>query len=115
MVYEKRRYYAVAGRFDDSNFEQAKRLNKLVLLEFEGEGCVPCKMMGPVMERVENRYKGKLTVLKGNIENCPKTVKQFKIMSIPTIIIFEDGMPVERFTGMVREDVLNKKISVYLK
>ena len=101
----------IYSELDDRNFDKAKSSNKLVLVDFWGEGCVPCKMMEPIIEKTEKKYKEKMMVLKGNINKCSKAVQQFRIMSIPTIILFKEGKPVERFTGMVREDVLQKKIN----
>jgi thioredoxin 1 len=95
----------------DRTFDQAVRSRIPVLIDFWGDDCVPCKMMEPIIEEIKSRYQGKVTVVKANIKNCTKVVEQYKVMSIPTLMLFKDGKPVEKITGVVRETALNKLLS----
>ena len=95
----------------DRTFEQAVRSRIPVLIDFWGDDCVPCKMMEPIIDGIKSKYQGKVTVVKANIKNCTKVVEQYKVMSIPTLILFKDGKPVEKVTGVVRESALNKLLS----
>jgi thioredoxin 1 len=64
--------------------------------------------MDSVLDEIQLKYNGKLIVVKANIKNCSKIVEQYKVMSVPTLILFKDGKPVEKVTGVVRETALDK-------
>jgi thioredoxin 1 len=95
----------------DRTFEQTIKSRSAVLIDFWGDNCVPCKMMEPILHHIHTKYSGKLTVVKANIKNCSKAVEQYKVMSVPTIILFKNGKPVEKLTGVVKETILNRLIS----
>lgn len=95
----------------DRTFAQTIRSRMPVLIDFWGDDCVPCKMIEPFIEDIKTRYLGRVTIVKANIKNCPKVVERYKVMSVPTLILFKDGQPVEKITGVVRETALNKLLS----
>lgn len=95
----------------DRTFDQAVKSRIPVLIDFWGDDCVPCKMMEPIIDEIKSRYQGKVTVVKANIKYCTKVVEQYRVMSIPTLMLFKDGKPVEKVTGVVRETALSKLIS----
>lgn len=69
----------------------------VVLVDFWAEWCGPCQMMLPRLEELSSKLEGKAVVAKHNVDNDPQTPSQFRIMSIPTMIVFKDGQPVEKF------------------
>jgi thioredoxin 1 len=98
-----------------NNFEQEViNSGKLVLVDFWAEWCGPCRIVAPVIEQLADEYQGKLIVGKVNVDNEEELAVQFRIMSIPTIILFKEGKIVERLTGArAREEfisVINKHI-----
>lgn len=86
------------------------RWNGLVLVDFWGDDCVPCKMLEPSIESIYQKYKTKIRVAKANIKYCSRVVQKYNIMSLPTLILFKRGAPVEVFIGVIREVFLSQKI-----
>lgn len=75
--------------------------NKLVLTDFWANWCTPCKMVSPIIEKIANEYEGRLIVTKIDIDDNHKLSQEFGIQSIPTVILFKDGKPVSRKTGVM--------------
>lgn len=72
----------------------------VTLVDFWAEWCGPCQMMLPRLEELASKVEGKAKIMKHNVDNEPQVPTQFRIMSIPTIIVFKDGQPVEKFVGV---------------
>lgn len=105
----------VINETTDRTFEQTIRSPVPVLIDFFGDNCVPCKMMDPVLDGIKAKYHGRMAVVKANIKNCSKAVDQYKVMSVPTLILFKGGKPVERISGVVRETALNMLLSLSIQ
>lgn len=83
----------------DANFDQTLKDSNLVLVDFWAEWCGPCRMVAPVIEELAGEYAGKVTVAKLDVDANPQTAMKYRVMSIPTIILFKDGNPVEVMVG----------------
>ena len=70
-----------------------------VLVDFWAEWCGPCRMIAPVIEEIAAEYAGKVQVAKLNVDENQKTPAQYKVISIPTLIVFKNGQEVERSVG----------------
>jgi thioredoxin 1 len=85
-----------------------------VVVDFWAPWCGPCKMIAPVMEELDKQYSGKAKFTKVNVDENPITSQQFKISSIPTIMIFKGGKAVENLVGFRPksdiEQILNRHI-----
>lgn len=97
--------------FTDSGFyEDVLKSESPVLVDFYADWCGPCKMMGPIIEQLAEEFEGKVRVGKLNIDTNPETAEKYSVMNIPTMILFKNGTPVEKFVGVVSksklEDVL---------
>lgn len=70
-----------------------------VMVDFWAVWCGPCQMVAPIIEELAQEYAGKLKVVKLNTDEAPEIAGRYQIMSIPTIIFFKDGQPVEKLIG----------------
>ena len=98
-----------------SNNEFGKFIKKgLVLIDFFAEWCMPCMMMAPVIEELNEKMKGKVKVGKVNVEDNSKIAQKFGVSSIPNFVLFKDGKPIDQFVGSVSEDELESKLKKFL-
>ena len=83
----------------DSTFSELTK-NGLVLIDFWAEWCGPCQLMLPRLQELASQVEGKAIIAKHNVDEQPQLPTQFRIMSIPTMILFKDGNPVEKWIGV---------------
>jgi len=93
----------------DKNFQQQTK-NKVVLVDFWASWCAPCRMMAPVLNDVAADLSGNTHVGKVNIEEYQSLAQRFKVRSIPTLILFKNGIEVNRFVGIKTKEFLLKEI-----
>jgi thioredoxin 1 len=94
----------------DQNFQQ-KTKNKVVLVDFWASWCAPCRMMAPVLNEVASELNGTSHVGKVDIQQYQSLANQFKVRSIPTLILFKNGKEVNRFVGIKSKDFLMKEMA----
>ena len=85
-----------------------------VLVDFWAEWCGPCKMIAPAVHDLALEYDGKLNVAKLDVDNNPNIAMKFGVRSIPALIFFKDGQPVDQVVGALPKGALKRKIDSVL-
>lgn len=98
----------------DISFRKELETSTPVLVDFWAEWCAPCRVTGPVLEELARDKAGQIKVVKINVDQNPTTAGQFNIRSIPTLILFKDGHPVETLVGAMSKDALLQKLQPHL-
>jgi thioredoxin 1 len=85
-----------------------------VLVDFWAEWCGPCKMIAPVLEQIATEYKGKLRIAKVDVDSNQATAMRYGVRSIPTLMLFKNGIVEAQQVGMLSKDNLKKILDTKL-
>ncbi len=100
---------------DDNWTKEVSQSSVPVLVDFWAAWCGPCRMVSPTIEKLANKYKGKLKVVKVNVDENPDLAMKFNVMSIPTILLFDHGKAMAQQIGAAPAEVFESMISNTLK
>ncbi len=98
----------------DGKFEETVRKYPLVVVDCWAPWCGPCIMIAPIIEELAKKFQGKIVFGKLNTDENQETLKDYNIMSIPTLLIFRSGKIVDRNIGAMPREELEPKITKYL-
>jgi thioredoxin 1 len=84
-----------------------------VLVDFYADWCGPCKAMSPAIQQVGKDVEGKARVIKVNIDKNQTAAMQYNVRAVPTFIIFKQGQPVWRHSGMIDKNTLEKQLLAF--
>ena len=102
-------------KFTEDNFDAEVINSEIpVLVDFYADWCGPCKMMMPVVEKMAEKYDGKIKVGKVNSDDESSLAAKYNIMSIPSFLIFKNGNVVNSATGAMSADALAKMLDEVL-
>ena len=88
--------------------------DKTVLVDFWAEWCGPCKMVAPVLDEIAGENTDTLTVAKLDIDGNPDAMRKYKIMSVPTLMVFQKGEVVKEILGAKPKAALLRDLEDYL-
>ncbi len=114
-VKEKNRLSGQVIHLTDSNFNDVINKNRLVLVDFYADWCMPCRMMAPVVEELAKELAGKVLIGKINVDENPATADRFQVFSIPTLVIIKSGREVDRIIGFIPKSQVEARIKRHLE
>jgi thioredoxin 1 len=85
-----------------------------IVVDFWAEWCGPCKMIAPILEEIATEHQGELQLAKLNVDDHPDLARRFDVMSIPTLIVFQDGQPKKRLVGAKGKGQLLQELDEFL-
>ena len=99
----------------EKNFKQEVLDSNIpVMIDFWAEWCGPCKMIAPLIEELAKEYSGKIKVCKLNVDDASQLAAQYSIFSIPTLLIFKNGKPIEQLIGAQSKKAISEKLNSVL-
>ena len=98
----------------DSDFDaEVLQSERTVLVDFWAEWCVPCHMVSPVVEEIARDHGSELKAVKLNVDENPETARQYRVMSIPTLILFKGGQEKTRVVGARGKEAIMREIETH--
>ena len=98
----------------DQNFTEIVGESTPTLVDFWAEWCGPCEMMNGPLEEIAGEKSGKLTVAKLNVDENQSTAMNYEVMSIPTMIVFQDGVEKKRLVGARSKAQLESELAEFV-
>lgn len=88
--------------------------NGVTLVDFFATWCGPCKMLAPVLEELSVEMEGKAKIIKVDIDQNPKLADEFRISSVPTMMIFKDGKQEDMMVGFLPKDRIKQTVETHI-
>ena len=85
-----------------------------VLVDFWAEWCGPCRMMNPILDEFSQAHEGRMKVVKLNVDENPEAAARFKVLSIPTMLVFQDGQVVKQMVGAMSRQRLDEALAEWV-
>ena len=101
-------------KLNTSSFDSFIKTELPVVVDFWADWCMPCRIMGPVMEELSKEYAGKALFGKVDVDENSQIARRYGIMSIPHFLIFKNGNRVEKIVGAVGREPLENALKKYL-
>ena len=99
---------------NQNDIDSLVKKNKVAFIDFYADWCMPCVMMSPIIDELAQSFSNKMSFFKINVDDNKDASSKFKVMGIPTILVFKEGRVVDRIVGAVSLDVLNERLKKYL-
>ena len=100
---------------DDSNFDEIILQSKTpVLVDFWAPWCQPCLVIAPILDELAEEYSGRVSIVRVDVDQNPKSAARYSLMAIPTLLIFKNGKPITNIVGAKRKQDLKKILDAAL-
>jgi thioredoxin 1 len=101
--------------FTEQNFgQEVLESNQPVVVDFWAPWCPPCKMVGPVIEELAKEFAGKVKIGKVDVDENPQIAGRYNVMSLPSVIFFENGQPMRTMVGAQSKEEYKQEIEALL-
>jgi thioredoxin 1 len=101
---------------NDNSFEKTVLKSPLpVLVDFWAPWCAPCRMMGPIIDKIAAQYAGRLLVSKVDTDQNPDWAERYRVRGIPTLLFFSDGQVLNQQVGVVSYESLQQMVDRFLE
>ena len=97
----------------DEDFDETIKKNNVIVIDCWAAWCGPCRMMSPIIDELAKEMNGKVAFGKVNVDENPRVSMKYKIMSIPTLLVFKNGNLVDRIIGVCPKEEIKNKISIH--
>ena len=98
----------------DSTFDTEADASTPVVVDLWAPWCGPCRFVSPILEELSHDYRGRLKVVKVNVDDNPSTAQRFQAFSIPTIMVLRGGQPVDRIVGALPKEQLVARLAPHI-
>ena len=100
----------------DTTFEsEVLKSDVLTIVDFWAPWCAPCRIISPVLDELATQFKGRLRIVKVNVDENPQIPTNYGIQAIPNLIFFKDGKTVDQVVGALPKAVLEQRVEALLK
>jgi thioredoxin 1 len=100
---------------NEANFNDKISGEMPILVDFWAEWCGPCRLIAPILDEMATEYQGKISIGKLNVDENPRLSANYDVMSIPTLILFKDGVEKKRIIGARPKHALLGELTEYLQ
>ena len=97
-----------------TEFDSALKSQKLIIVDFYASWCAPCKMQTPILVEFQTETEDKVRLIKVDVDQNPEIASKYKVTSIPTLILFRDGVEKEKRVGLTPKSTLSEMLIKYL-
>ncbi len=104
-----------ALEFTDANFNETAMAADVAVVDFWAAWCGPCRMIAPIIEKLADKYEGRVAIGKLDVDNNPNVAMKYGIRSIPTVLVLKNGEIVDKQVGVTTQVKLADKIEGALK
>lgn len=113
---EKQKEKSMTSRTSDATFNNDVLTSKVpVMVDFWAPWCAPCRLVGPIIDKISNDASGKYAVYKLNVDENPKTASAYSITGIPSVLIFKNGVVVQQLVGAQSEESYRAALTAALQ